>query len=143
MKKLLTVGLSGDYIIVSGERAGTLRVKTTRNLDKRRLLRWWASSRTLVDLFAQVPDDFDFNYYWVEELYLDPEYRGQNVATMALDQLIDRMDDPAMIALEIGILDRNVSHEQLVRFYQRHGFHTFSEDTADFGVAFVKLRGAT
>jgi len=65
----------------------------------------------------------------VNELYVDPEYRGTGVADDLLEAAIAVAEDQAL-PLDRLLLDVDPSNERAYAFYERHGFEPWGEVVA-------------
>lgn len=70
----------------------------------------------------------DLAYIWdgavLNELYVDPQYRGTGVADRLLDTALDVVDDQDLPMNRL-LLDVDPDNERARRFYERHGFESW------------------
>ena len=93
------------------------------------LLRFLNSPK-ISDMCKGVHSTFPVNYYWLEMLYLEPLYRGNNWGVEALNILLSRL--PAysvMAAYPHKTADMEV--DDLISYYKKHNFHVLDSTTGN------------
>jgi GNAT superfamily N-acetyltransferase len=60
---------------------------------------------------------------WLEELYVNPDYRNQGIGTALINAVIERARENGMIALDLEI---DAAHDRAASLYERLGFRSLN-----------------
>lgn len=133
-------GVSSWDIWANGEEVGGLDFTVDYNMTKEQFVRdIFESNPTVVKLMAPVPDNYRFNYYYLDEIILWSPYRGSGIGGIALQQWFSTLRAPACVGLSPAQIG-NVPYPALLRFYRRNGFKLFTFLGDKFGITFIKAK---
>lgn len=75
-----------------------------------------------------LPDEVNARLKQLTHLFVDAEHRNQGHATALLKQLSKEADEAQIaILLQPGIYDGDMTDEDLIAFYEKHGYATLQE----------------
>jgi GNAT superfamily N-acetyltransferase len=114
------------YAVVNGRKreVGYLNSAVTRNITKHEVLAAHDDYKLVKRIFKQVPDEYTFNYYWLQKLFVYEEYSGLGIGSAALQVWFTKLRSIAMVALEAYPIGYRTKVE-LERFYLKNNFVVF------------------
>lgn len=127
-------------ILFDGEVCGYMLINLDKNINKKAFFKQHDEQQELTELMSTVPDNYRFNYYYLDYLKLNANMRGKGYGGIILSKWYATLKPPAMV----GVLPTriaNVSRDSLVKFYARCGFKMMRErGGAYFGITFIKSK---
>lgn len=138
--------ISGGRILLNGEEVGTLDVSARMGVKKKDVLKLWDDETTVAKIFSRVPDDYRFNYYFLNGIEIRRKYRDQGLGSRTMQQWFSSLKAPACVGLEIASSGRGSGDDvvplELRRFYKRLNFKIFKisdgRSTVPYALTFVK-----
>jgi hypothetical protein len=88
-------------------------------------------------LMEPVPENYRFNYYYLDEIILWTPYRGSGIGGVALQKWFSTLKAPAVVALSPARIG-NVPYTALLRFYKRNGMRLFKFQGDYMAITFIK-----
>lgn len=125
-------------IYVGKEEVGSIDYNLDKNITKGLLLATeFENQKGFSKLFESVPEDYRFNYYYVDDIRLWSPYRGSGIGGIALQMWFSTLKAPACVGLTPARTG-NVPYQALLRFYKRNGFKMLKDRGGWFGITFIK-----
>lgn len=129
---------SGFNIIdFQNTKVGYLDITKDLNITKTTLFGYYNNNEKIKKVFSKVPDNYQFNYYWVDALFIDERFRRFGYASKALSKWFSTLKNPAAIGLNVYPI-HNVNLASLKSFYRKHNFRFILLGDDIYALTFLK-----